>query len=179
MGKIGLVVAVIVLVIMTRLYFVASASDLSHPSISIPVVTAAVQTKNMPIYLSALGTVTPTDTVTVKTQINGQLIKVLFEEGQTVKTGELLAEIDSRSEEAQLAQFEGQLARDLALLANARIDLERYKKLYSQDAVSQQTLDTQISLVKGTSARVKLINPLNAYIISNKAFDHNPEIVAE
>ena len=147
MGQIWSVVAVIVLVIVIRLYFVASASDLNHPSVSIPVVTATVQANNMPIYVSALGTVTPTDTVTVKTQINGQLIKVLFEEGQTVKAGELLAEIDSRTAEAQLAQFEGQLARDLALLANARIDLERYKKLYGQDAVSQQTLDTQISLV--------------------------------
>jgi multidrug efflux system membrane fusion protein len=181
MGKIWSVVAVIVLVIVTRLYFVGSASDSSHPSVSIPVVTAAVQAKNMPIYVSALGTVTPTDTVTVKTQIDGQLIKVLFEEGQTVKAGELLAEIDSRPTEAQLAQFEGQLARDLALLDNARIDLERYKKLYSQDAVSQQTLDTQISLVnqyEGTvasdrgqveSAKVNLIycritSPINGRV---------------
>ena len=81
-----------------------------------PVVAELVTTGNIPVYISALGSVTPTNSVTVRTQINGQLMRVLFEEGQMVKKGDLLAEIDSRPYEAQLIQGEGQLQRGPRLL---------------------------------------------------------------
>lgn len=131
---------------------IKAAKPASKP---IPVVTAIARRTNVPIYLSALGSVTAYNNVTVRTQINGLLIKVYFDEGQMVKKGELLAEIDPRPYQAQLIQFEGQLARDKALLANARIDLQRYKTLYPQGAVSKQVYETQISLVKQLEGTVK------------------------
>jgi multidrug efflux system membrane fusion protein len=115
---------------------------------AIAVVVAPVKKGEMPVYVTALGSVTPTDNITVKTQINGLLMRFMVEEGQMVKEGQLLAKIDSRIYEAQLLQYEGQLLRDTALLANAKLDLERYQVLYAQNAVSKQILDTQIWLVK-------------------------------
>jgi multidrug efflux system membrane fusion protein len=99
------------------------------------------------INLNALGTVTSLATVTIRTQISGYLIKVVFKEGDGVKKGDLLAEIDSRPYEAALAQQRGQLARDEALLKGAQVDLARYQGLAAQNAVPHQTLDTQIALV--------------------------------
>ena len=93
-----------------------------------PVVVKSAYTRDVPVYLTGLGSVTPTYNVTVKTQIDGQLLKVYFKEGQMVKMGELLALIDPRPYEAQLIQFQGQLERDQALLANAGIDLTRYRR---------------------------------------------------
>lgn len=119
------------------------------------VLTALVTKKDFPVYLTALGTVTPTDTVIVQTQISGQLMKVHFEDGQVVKKGDLLAEIDDRPLKALLTQYEGQLARDTALLENAKLDLKRYKVLYKQDSISQQTLDTQIALVAQNEGNVQ------------------------
>ncbi|TAK78206.1 MAG: efflux RND transporter periplasmic adaptor subunit [Gammaproteobacteria bacterium] len=119
------------------------------------VVVAKARTRDVPVYLSALGSVTPTRTITVRTQINGQLIRVLFHEGQMVKAGDVLAEIDPRPYEAQLLQYEGQLLRDQALLDNALVDLKRYKTLWRQDSVSQQTYATQQSLVKQYQGTVK------------------------
>jgi multidrug efflux system membrane fusion protein len=99
------------------------------------------------INLNALGTVTSLATVTVRTQISGYLIKVVFKEGDEVKKGDLLAEIDSRPYEAALAQQRGQLARDEALLKGAQVDLARYQGLAAQNAVPHQQLDTQVALV--------------------------------
>jgi multidrug efflux system membrane fusion protein len=99
------------------------------------------------IQLNALGTVTSLAMVTVRTQISGYLIKIDFTEGQEVKKGDLLAEIDSRPYEATLAQAKGQLARDEALLKGAQVDLARYQGLAAQNAVPHQTLDTQVALV--------------------------------
>ncbi len=99
------------------------------------------------INLNALGTVTSLATVTIRTQISGYLIKVVFKEGDEVKKGDLLAEIDSRPYEAALAQQRGQLARDEALLKGAQVDLTRYQGLAAQNAVPRQQLDTQTALV--------------------------------
>jgi multidrug efflux system membrane fusion protein len=116
--------------------------------LTVPVVVAQVKKGDMPVYITALGSVTPTDNITVKTQINGLLMRFAVEEGQTVKEGQLLAKIDSRIYEAQLLQYEGQLIRDCALLANAKLDLERYTILLAENAVSKQVYDTQVSLVR-------------------------------
>jgi multidrug efflux system membrane fusion protein len=99
------------------------------------------------ININALGTVTSLATVTVRTQISGYLMKIDFTEGNEVKKGDLLAEIDPRPYEAALAQAKGQLARDEAMLKGAQVDLARYQGLAAQNAVPHQTLDTQIALV--------------------------------
>lgn len=112
-----------------------------------PIVPETVSKGDIGINLNALGTVTSLATVTVRTQISGYLIRIVFKEGDEVKKGDLLAEIDSRPYEAALAQAKGQLARDEALLKGAQVDLVRYQKLAAQNAVPHQTLDTQIALV--------------------------------
>lgn len=120
-----------------------------------PVVQAIARTENVPVLLSGLGSVTPTYSITVRTQINGLLMRVYFREGQMVKAGDLLAEIDVRPFLAQLKEFEGNLQRDQAQLENARIDLRRYERLYPQGAVSQQTYATQLALVNQLEGTVK------------------------
>ncbi|MGO4735284.1 MdtA/MuxA family multidrug efflux RND transporter periplasmic adaptor subunit [Bosea sp. 2KB_26] len=111
------------------------------------VVSAQANHGDIAINIDALGTVTALATVTVRSQISGQLVRVNFKEGQDVKKGDLLAEIDSRPYEATLAQMKGQLARDEALLKGAQVDLARYQGLSAQNAVPHQTLDTQVALV--------------------------------
>ncbi|MBN9080469.1 MAG: MdtA/MuxA family multidrug efflux RND transporter periplasmic adaptor subunit [Rhizobiales bacterium] len=108
---------------------------------------AAISTGSIDIALDALGTVTSLATITVRTQISGQLVQVAFTEGQEVKKGDLLAQIDPRPYEAALAQAKGQLTRDQAMLQGAQVDLKRYQQLAAQNAVQRQTLDTQVALV--------------------------------
>jgi membrane fusion protein, multidrug efflux system len=107
------------------------------------------------INLNALGTVTSLATVTIRTQISGYLQKIDFTEGDEVKKGDLLAEIDPRPYEATLAQAKGQLARDEAMLKGAQVDLTRYQGLAAQNAVPHQTLDTQIALVAQNQGTVE------------------------
>src|SRR3954452_13262257 len=110
--------------------------------------TAPVETADMPIILNALGTVTPLATVTVRPQIRGQLVEVAVKEGQLVKKGDFLAQIDPRPYQVALAQAEGQLAKDRATLRNSEDDLARYRTLLAQNSIARQTVDTQAALVQ-------------------------------
>jgi len=112
-----------------------------------PVVAAAAVTGDIDITLNGLGTVTSLATVTVKSQISGQFIRIDYQEGQMINKGDLLAEIDSRPYELALAQAQGALERDQALLQAAELDLKRYQDLAKTNAIPRQQLDTQVSLV--------------------------------
>jgi multidrug efflux system membrane fusion protein len=121
----------------------------------IPVAVAPVQKGDLPVQLNELGTVTPIATVTVRTQLNGQLVAVAFQEGQLVNKGDFLAQIDPRPYQVALEQAEGQLGKDQALLNNAQVDLKRYDTLVAQNSIATQTRDTQVALVAQDQATVK------------------------
>ncbi|WP_018045741.1 MdtA/MuxA family multidrug efflux RND transporter periplasmic adaptor subunit [Methylobacterium sp. 88A] len=117
---------------------------------------ATVSAGEIPVVLSGLGTVTPLATVTIQSQISGYLMEIGFREGQTVRRGDFLAQIDPRIYEAQLAQYQGQLARDQALLQNSKLDLARFQRLSLQDSISKQNVDTQAALVKQNEGTVAI-----------------------
>lgn len=121
-----------------------------------PVTVAQAQMADMNIYLTAIGTVTPLNSVTVRSRVDGELTAVHFQEGSEVKKGALLAEIDSRPFQVQLKQAKAQLARDMAQLENIRKDLERYRMAERQNAVSRQQLDTQEALVRQYEAAIEM-----------------------
>ncbi len=117
---------------------------------SITVATAAARTGNMPVYLEGLGTVTPFNTVTVKSRVDGQLISVNFREGQSVQKGDLLAQVDPRpfqvaldQANGNLAQAKGNLEKDQAVLRDAEVNYQRYQELYNSKILAKQQLDTQ------------------------------------
>jgi multidrug efflux system membrane fusion protein len=120
-----------------------------------PVGAAAVEKGDMPIEFAGLGTVTPLATVTVQSQISGQIVAIKFKEGQMVKRGDPLVEIDPRPYQVALAQAQGALARDEALLNNARLDLKRYQTLFEQDSIAEQQLTTQRAAVLQDEGTVK------------------------
>jgi len=145
----------VVLVRTSRTPAAAPARNASAPP-GVPVSVATVSRTDLPVRLTALGSVVAFNTVTVRPRVDGQLMRVLFTEGQFVERGELLAEIDPRPFQVQLEQAEGQLARDQAQLANARVDLARYQTLLSEDSIASQNVDAQRSTVAQLEAALKV-----------------------
>jgi multidrug efflux system membrane fusion protein len=134
----------------------AAPADRAAAPSAIPVATATAARADVPVRLSALGSVVAFNTVTVRPRVDGQLMRVLFREGQFVQRGDALAEIDRRPFEVQLEQAEGQLARDQAQLANARTDLNRYQTLWSQDSIAEQQVEGQRATVSQLEAALKV-----------------------
>jgi multidrug efflux system membrane fusion protein len=120
-----------------------------------PVLVARASTADVPVYLDAVGTIKALNTVTVRAQVGGQIVKIAFREGQDVKRGDVVAEIDPRTYQAQLDQAVAKKAQDEATLANARIDLDRYTKLAATNSGSKQQADTQKATVAQLEAQVQ------------------------
>ena len=126
------------------------------PGAAIPVVAARAHRGDIGIYITGLGGVTPIYTVTIKTRVDGQLMAIHYKEGDMVQAGAPLLEIDSRPYQAQLEQYEGQLKRDQALLANAKVDLARYATLLKTSAIPEQTYATQQATVAQDEGQVEI-----------------------
>jgi membrane fusion protein, multidrug efflux system len=137
-----------------------------------PVGAATIGQGDIRVIINALGTVTPIATITVQTQINGQLQEVAFTEGQMVKKGDFLAQIDPRPYQLLQAQYEGQLARDQGVLAQARVDLARYKTLAEQNSIARQQYEDQIYIVQQDEGTVKLDQALIDQQKLNVAYCH-------
>ena len=133
----------------------ADPKPADRPAPSVVATTASVQQRDVPIYRAGIGSVAAAQSVTVKARIDGQLDQVGFTEGQDVKAGQMLARIDPRTLQAQLAQAQAVRAKDQATLANARVDLQRYTGLIKEDAATQQQVDTQKALVAQLEAAVQ------------------------
>ncbi|MGV7962090.1 MdtA/MuxA family multidrug efflux RND transporter periplasmic adaptor subunit [Photorhabdus tasmaniensis] len=131
------------------------SSGSKHPPLP-PVQVATAKEQAVPRFLTGLGTIQAANTAIVTSRVEGQLMALHFQEGQQIKQGDLLAEIDPRPFQVQLAQAKGQLAKDEAILANARQDLSRYQKLANTKLISQQEMDNQRALVRQHEASLKV-----------------------
>src|ERR1700730_6000162 len=135
----------------------ALAASAAAPAIApiVPVTEGQAESRDVPIWLSGIGSVQPLNAVTVKVRVDGELDRVAFIEGQDVRKGDVLAQIDPRSFRAQLKQAQANKAKDEAQLANARLDLERSTRLEAKGAASKQSLDTQQAQVAALGATVE------------------------
>jgi membrane fusion protein, multidrug efflux system len=133
----------------------ATANKSAPPPAAVPVTVAQAQTADFAVYLNGLGVVEPYDTVTVRSRVDGEVIKIAFHQGQMVNEGDLLAEIDPRPYQAALDQALSKRAQDEANLKNAQLNLERYNTLAKQDFASRQQLDTQQAMVDQLTAQIK------------------------
>lgn len=149
---IALIALVVVGILLRGLFESPPATKVSP---AVPATLIQVKQEDVPNFLIGVGTVQALASVTVKARIDGQLERVDYVEGQDVKAGQMLAQLDARPVRAQLEQVQAQKARDEALLANARLDLDRYAQLIKEEATSQQTLDTQKALVAQLQAAVQ------------------------
>ena len=122
---------------------------------SVPITTGTVTQGPIGVYINALGTVTPVYTATITSRVDGQIISVNYREGQMVRKGDVLLEIDPRPYQAALTQAQGTLAHDEALLNEARIDLDRYQQAFNRNAIAKQQLDDQQQTVKQYEGSVK------------------------
>jgi multidrug efflux system membrane fusion protein len=148
------------------------ASRNARGALAIPVVAAKARKGDLGVYFTGLGAVTPIYTVTVKSRVDGQLMKVVYKEGDNVHQGDLLVEIDPRPFEVQLMQAEGQLAKDQAALDNARLDLTRYQTLVTHNAIPEQQLATQKALVEQYEGAVKTDQAATASAKLNLVYCH-------
>ena len=150
--------AIVLVVACAFLLFRAFSRPKAKPKApaGIPVSVGTARVGDIDIFLDAIGTVVPVNTVTVTSRVSGQVTDVLYKEGQAVAKGDLLAIVDPRPYEALLVQAGGQLARDQAVLKNARLDLKRYENAFEQHAIPEQQLATQQALVEQYAGSVQL-----------------------
>jgi multidrug efflux system membrane fusion protein len=151
------------------------------PNAAVSVAVGTAGTADVPVIQQALGTVIPNYSVTVTSRVDGELMAVYFTEGQYVKKGQLLAQIDPRSYQATLDQYQGDLAQNQALLKSAQLTAERYKRLFAKDSLAKQDLDTQVATVgqyvgavKSDQAQIdaaklnltyaKIVSPIDGYV---------------
>lgn len=149
-------ILVVAAIVFFRLHQRAPAKSKRPATPPVMITTASVQKGDIPVYVDAIGIVTPVSTVAVRSRVDGQLVKVFFQEGQTVHEGDQLAQIDDAPFRAAVAQAEGQLARDTALLENSKLDVSRYKEALARNAIPKQQYDTQLSTVHQYEGAVKL-----------------------
>jgi len=152
----------LLVIVLVSVWFLWPSSPAKNTTVSsrgsnppIPVRVVKVENVSLDIFLSALGTVTPYNSVTVRSRVQGQLVEVLFIEGEFVEKGQLLARIDPRAYEAALSKTLGQQQQNVAQLDNARRTLERYQTLRKQDSIPVQQVDTQVALVRQLEGQVK------------------------
>ena len=150
--------AIVVVVAIAIAFFTRtnrSSTVATAPVQPIPVIAAVAQQRELPIVLTGLGTVTALNTATVHSQITGLLITVDFQEGQPVKKGDLLAQIDPRTYEAQLEQTQATLNHDQTNLSNAQLNLSRYSELAKTNSIARQQVDDQAAAVNELMAQIK------------------------
>ena len=152
----ALLVLLIALLLIWRHHKAAEkAASAARPTPGIPITTATAQKRNVGVYLDAIGTVTPVYTDSITSQVNGLVTAVEFKEGQRVQKGDPLVEIDSRQYRAMLLQAQGALERDENLLAEAQLDLDRYRDAWAHNAIARQMLEDQEKLVLQDQGTVK------------------------